>query len=103
MHDYLQLRSDLNTSAVAFLKIDLDIVLTFAEIALHAGNDLEKKIRNQTNALYAYDTVLRLSERVIFTRADARQIENRLKRLKAKLEQLGALPRPIGTRRRKAA
>jgi hypothetical protein len=87
---------------VAFLKVDLDIALTFAEIALHAGDDFEKKFRNQTNALYAYDTVLRLSERVTFTQADALQIENGLKRLKATLEQLGALPRPVRIRQKVA-
>jgi len=102
VHDFLQLRSDLNTNAVAFLKTDLDVALTFAEIALHAGDDLEKKIRNQANALYAYDSVLRLIERVTFTQADAGEIEKRLKRLRTALEQLGVLPRRVGTRQQKA-
>jgi hypothetical protein len=102
VQDYLQLRSDLNTTEVRFLKIDLDVALTFAETALHAQGDSEKKFRNQANALYAYDTLLRLRERVTLTRADASEIEKRLQRVKFALEQLGALPRPVGIQRQKA-
>jgi hypothetical protein len=102
VHDYVQLRSDLNTNAVAFLKIDLDIALTFAEAALHARRGSEKKFRNQANAFYAYDTVLRLRELLTLTQEDAREIEKRLNRLQSALKQLGALPRMVGIQRQKA-
>jgi hypothetical protein len=102
VHDYVQLRSDLNTNAVAFPKIDLDIALTFAEAALQARRGSEKKFRNQANAFYAYDTVLRLRELLTLTQEDAREIEKRLNRLQSALKQLGALPRTVGIQRQKA-
>jgi hypothetical protein len=95
VRDYVQLRFDLNTNVVAFLKIDLDIALTFAEAALHARRGSEKRFRNQANAFYAYDTVLRLRELLTLTQEDAREIEKRLNRLQFALKQLGALPLPV--------
>ena len=81
--------TDLNANGIEFLKTDLETGLTFASIAVNAGNDLGKKRRNQANARKAYDTVLAWSRRLVLTKADAHQIEEKLGKLQAILRSLG--------------
>ena len=71
-----------------FLKVDVATALTFAGIALQT-NDSEKRERNCRNARVAYDTVLRLIERVDLTDEDSQILNGNLERLKSELVQLG--------------
>ena len=81
--------TDLNANGIEFLKTDLETGLTFASIAVNAGDDLAKKRRNQANARKAYDTVLAWSRRIVLTKTDAHQIEEKLGKLQAILRSLG--------------
>ena len=53
-----------NQQAFDFLKVEVETGLTFAKIAFSGEAGSEKRIRNQANALKAYQTVLRLRKRV---------------------------------------
>ena len=83
------LASELNQNGVEFLKTDVDTGLTFASIALDAGNDLAKKERNRANARKAYDTVVAWSRRLALAESDAHQLEDKLAKLKTALCNLG--------------
>ena len=81
--------SDFNANRVHFLKVDLDIALTFADIALNAGADSEKRIRNQANARKAYDNAIHLLRRLTLANVEVREVDQKLRRLKSALQELG--------------
>jgi hypothetical protein len=89
VQDLSRIREELNRSKAGFLKTDLDTALTFADIASQAGENLEKKQRNQSNAREAYDTVLRLLKHATLNADEEREIHDRLGRLKLALQELG--------------
>lgn len=78
-----------NQSGVQFLKIDLDIALTFVKIALSSHKDHDKRARNQANARKAHDTVIHWKDRLEISQPDALEIEAKLQKLRAALEELG--------------
>jgi hypothetical protein len=87
-----ELQHEFNAAGLAFLKTEVDTSMTFAQLALGAGTDSEKKTRNQANAREGYNTILRLSERFppkMMSEPDRQQFELRLKELRAALEGLG--------------
>lgn len=64
----------------------------FAEAALGAGEDLDKKHRNQANARKGYDFIVSLSKRLTsenLSDADMQQFEQNVRKLKSALEELG--------------
>ena len=71
-----------------FLNADVDIGIAFSELALQSGKDLEKRRRNRQKARKAYLTVVRFGQRFRFPEADAQEFEQKLRRLKAVLQQL---------------
>jgi hypothetical protein len=80
--------SDLNQSGVSFLLTDLDLAMTFMDVA-DASRTEETTRRNHTNARTAYDTVLHLLEKLT-PNADQRQaIDAQLTILKTRLEAIG--------------
>ena len=82
--------SEFNQTGADFLKIELKTGLTFASIAVGEEPGSEKRITNQANARKAYETVLRLRNRLeIPTEAITREIQNGLDQLRSALEELG--------------
>lgn len=91
VEDFSRIREAVNRNKADFLKTDLDTGLTFADIASNAGDNSEKKRRNQNNARQAYDTVLRLLKHVVLNDTEGREIYDRLSRLKIALQALGEM------------
>ncbi len=71
-----------------FLRTELDVSLTFAEEALSAGDDSEKRERNRANARHGYDTIMRMSEKLANPDTGPDSAE-KLHRLKTLLRVLG--------------
>lgn len=80
----------LNAAGKDFLKTDVETALTFTELA-RQSDDAEKRRRNQRHARVAYDTILRLQERVTYTPAERSYMDAMIERLRKDLEQLGEL------------
>lgn len=73
---------------VNFIKTDLDVALTFAQIASQTG-DRDKAVRNQRNARKAYDTLVRYMDSASLDRSDLDAITRKLALLKSALLGLG--------------
>jgi hypothetical protein len=71
------------------LRTDVKVGLTFAGVAFTAAEGSNNRIRNQVNALKAYEAVLRLSKRTRLKETDQQQVADGLRRLKSALEALG--------------
>lgn len=73
-----------------FLRIDAEVALTFSSIASMAKDgDEEKKRRTTKAARRAYDTILRLREKVELTDAEETKLDESMQRLKKELQSLG--------------
>lgn len=83
-----KLAEHLNKTGVGFLRLDVEVGLTFSGIALQA-QDSEKRARNLRAARKAYDTVLRLMDKVTLTEDDAKSLARNLFQLKCELVMLG--------------
>jgi hypothetical protein len=83
-----KLASDVNRNGIEFLFADLDTGLTFADIAASPDRDEETRKRNHENACNAYDTVLKLSKKLVFTPDDKTVFDEKLSALKRTLERL---------------
>jgi hypothetical protein len=77
-----------NKTSTDFLKTDIETALTFAGIA-RAAQSSEDRARNLRAARKAYDTVVRLVDRVELSDHDARILGRSLARLKSELRGLG--------------
>ena len=80
-----------NSLGAQFLKIDSEIALTFAGLALGAKSE-ERRSRMGQAARKAYDTILRLRQRIYLGEAEGNKLEANLRRLRTKLTSLGQLP-----------
>jgi len=78
----------MNRTGADFLMIEAQTALTFSGIALGSHDEVKKR-RNCRFARLAYDTVLRLSDKVTFTDHDKRILSRDLRRLKGELRSLG--------------
>jgi len=78
----------LNQTGAEFLKIDVEMALTFTDIARRATDPLRKQ-RNRRAARRAYDSIVRLTARVHLSDEDARTLRQGLTRLKSELKSLG--------------
>jgi hypothetical protein len=78
----------LNATNADFLRIDAETALTFSQIALEADNP-EKRNRNHQNARKAYDTIMRLRQKVVFTPAQEESMNQKMEQLKRDLTRLG--------------
>ena len=88
VEDLRRVETQFNHAGTEFLKVDVATALTFAETALTA-DDPEKKQRNQKSARKAYDTVLRMANKVALPDQAAQELKDGLQKLNAKLKQLG--------------
>jgi len=86
--DWADSFSDLNQSGVLFLLTDLDLAMTFMDIA-EASHIEETTRRNRTNARTAYDTVLRLLEKLTPNADQSQAIDAKLASLKTRLQAVG--------------
>jgi hypothetical protein len=86
--DFLIARERMNETGAAFLKLDVEMGLTFVDTARQT-NDLSRRRRNRRSARKAYDTVLRLTKKVHLNQEDARSVAQGLDRLKSELESMG--------------
>lgn len=84
-----QLREDFNQNGFAFLMTDLDSALAFAQLAMRLNIDPEVKRRNLINARKAYDTVVRLREKLQLDSGQQSAFDEKRTNLKNALEQLG--------------
>jgi hypothetical protein len=77
-----------NDTGADFLRVDSEIALTLAGIALGTDNP-EKKIRASRNALRAYEVITRLRQNIAFGETEEANLNANLKRLKNDLRTLG--------------
>ena len=83
-------RARFNQVSAEFLLVDVETGLTFSGIALRT-KDPDKKLRNRHTARKAYDTVLRLVEKVYLDQDQAQSLNANLKRLRSELVTLGEI------------
>ena len=79
---------DFNRTKLELLTTELDVGHTFASIALET-RDSSTRERNRSNARKAYDIASGYAQDVAVTRAEGREIQLSLRRLKSELQQLG--------------
>jgi hypothetical protein len=75
-------------TGVEFLLVDLDVAMTFMDVAEASGLE-DTKHRNHKNARKAYDSVLHLLEKLKPDAEQVRVIDAKLARLKTRLEAAG--------------
>jgi hypothetical protein len=85
MDGFSQTTFDAQRAAAVFLLTDLDLAITFLDLA-HASHNQETSRRNQNNARTAYDTVLRFLPRLILTEFEQSAIREKLSALRIRLE-----------------
>jgi hypothetical protein len=76
-----------NKTGTDFLKADLEAALTFADIA-RTAEDAEERERNRRAARRAYDTIVRLINKVELNSEDANVMRSKLARLKSDLSEM---------------
>ena len=78
----------LNQSGVEFLLTDLDVAMTFMDVA--AASHIQATIRrNHNNARKAYDSTLQLLEKLTPNGRQRQEIETKLAVVKARLKAVG--------------
>lgn len=81
-------RERMNRASAEFLKIDLETALTFVKVARQTRDEVRKK-RNCMAARKAYETVMKLINKVDLNGQDARAVTLALNQLRSDLEGLG--------------
>ena len=80
--------ADLNQSGVDFLLTDLDLAMTFMDIA--AASHIQETIRrNHNNARRAYDAVVHLLGQLTPDAGQRQEIDTKLDLLKTRLQAVG--------------
>jgi hypothetical protein len=79
---------DAHRACARFLLVDLDLGITFLDIAKTSRN-AETVQRNLNNALIAYSSSMRFLPRLTLTALEDMAIKEKLARLKTRLECLG--------------
>jgi hypothetical protein len=85
---HFEAAEDLNKLKVDFIRTDLDIAVTFAQIASQTGES-EKTIRSQRNARKGYDAVFLAISTAALTHFERENIRRKLESLKSALQKLG--------------
>ena len=86
-HSLSNLAADLNQTTIDFIKIDLNSVTVFANVA-RQSQDEEIRGRNIANARHGCETVRRFLTRVALSDEEATDIQNQLAFLEATLAEL---------------
>ena len=81
-------KANANAAMVRFLKLDLDMAMTFVDIAERAASN-ERAARCLSEARKAYDTVLRMINSVDLSNPERTELQKRLATLKSTLQRLG--------------
>jgi len=76
-------------TGATFLITDLGVAMTLTRIASGAGEDSEKRIRNQASARRAYNQVSRISHHARLTDNQRQNVDDKLVELRSALETLG--------------
>ena len=84
-----RLRDERNRVGIEFLMVDLDLSLTFADAALDDNHDEEKRERNRVSARKGYDSVVHLMNQIEIPAPQQHELEQKLRKLKSALEQVG--------------
>jgi hypothetical protein len=89
MTDPPSLPDAIHEQAVNFLRVELDLGLTFSEIALQTTSNPDKRARNCSNAVTACKAVLHRMGDVDLTPAESTEIGAKLQHLRIRLAALG--------------
>lgn len=81
-------RSDGNTAGIHFLLMEINLAMTFIDLAETTGIQ-ETVTRNHRNARIAYDTILRLLPNLTPSEAQQQAIDDGLAIVKARLVAVG--------------
>lgn len=84
-----ELARDLNRKGLDFLFVDIETGLAFCEIAASSDRDKKTRQRNRGNARKAYNSVLKLSEKLAFTSEERIVFDEKVMALKRALQALG--------------
>jgi hypothetical protein len=76
-------------TGTTFFLADLDLAMTFTQIASEAPEDSEKRVRNQANARHAYDEISRISSAAVLTDNERKEVDHKLAELRSALQRLG--------------
>ena len=85
------LRENYDAAKIAFIITELDLALTFCEIAASADND-DKALRNTTNTCKAYDSATHFLASAEPMPEVKQEISKKVARLRSLLADLGTAP-----------
>jgi hypothetical protein len=86
--NFSQIRRQFHSAGLELLRTDLDVALTFMEVAA-TTHDPETVRRNHNNALRAYDTVLGFMLKLELTEAERETLEAKLAVVRTRLAAAG--------------
>ena len=86
--ELLASRERMNQAGADFLKVDLETALTFVKIARNTS-DRARRGRSATAAKKAYDTILKLVDKIELSTHDERILTRGLRKLRSELEKAG--------------
>ena len=90
MPDYKNARRDLNSVTAEFLLTDIDVGITFMDVA-GTSRDQKTVLRNHKNAMLAYDTVLGFLAKLSLTEIERQSVQAKLALLRARLQASGVI------------
>ena len=83
-----RIRSSVSNNAFQFLLTDLDVALTFMNVA-ESTRDADAQQRNHKNARRAYDAVVRLMQSLSLDDTQNKELAEKLALLKSRLQNVG--------------
>jgi hypothetical protein len=89
LRENLRLQEEMSRNGVEFLFTELELSLTFASIAAAGMDEPERRARNTANSRKGYDILLMIGDRIRMDKEDEERLKSGLKRLKARLVELG--------------
>ncbi len=84
-----RLATGTKAQSLDFLRIELDVGLTFARMALQSQGSSAKRRRNRANARKAYDSFAAWEKRLRLTAVEKQKLGTKFKKLKSALVKLG--------------
>ncbi len=91
MSDFARIFHDLNRAGMKFVLTDLDVALTFLDLAEVSHSEATVR-RNHTNARIAHDAIERLLPRLTPDAEQRQLIDAKLAALKTRLRAVGCRP-----------
>ena len=86
--DFRETIADFTKTGLGFLKIEVEMGLTFATIAIDCGDDFQRARRNAANAWKAYESVLRFRSRLQLGFQENAELKAKVESLRLKLQEL---------------